>query len=267
MNHLKRTLNQGILTIGLNRPEKRNAFFPEMIYEITAAFVEASKDKSLRAVLLTGEGTSFCAGGDLEWMQSMAGFTRAQNLKDAEALFAMFWSVRNCPIPVVGRVFGHCFGGGAGLIAACDVVSAESKTQFCFSEVKWGLVPAVISPFVVDRVARAKVSEWFITAKVFQSAEAQSAGLIHHLGAMAEVDFYLEETFKLILHAAPEAIRATKKMLNGYSTIDWKKARTSVTKLIAERRVSEEGQKGLQAFLDKKSPQWSEPPYGSPAKI
>lgn len=267
MKHLLLSHNLGVLTISLNRPEKRNAFFPEMIAEITKAFTDVAKDKSVRAVLLTAEGKSFCSGGDLEWMKSMAEYTLQKNLKDADRLFEMYWRIRNCPVPVVGRVFGHCFGGGAGLTAVCDIVAGETHTQYSFSEVKWGLVPAVISPFVVERARAAHVAEWFTTAKVFTSPEALQGGLINFCGTIDEVDRYLEQTFKSILNSAPEAVRETKKLLQSYSQTDWKKARARVTKLIAQRRVSEEGQRGLKAFLDKTNPQWSEPPYGRPAKI
>lgn len=267
MSHLKLSRNNSVLSVLLNRPEKRNAFFPPMIQEITTVFNDVAKDKDLRAVLLTSEGISFCAGGDLEWMRSMAAFTVKDNIKDADELFAMYWAIRNCPVPVIGRVFGHCFGGGAGLVAVCDIVSAETKTQFSFSEVKWGLVPAVISPFVVERASRAKISEWFTTAKVFHATEALAGGLINHVGTMVEMDFFIEETLKRIVSSAPEAVRETKKLLHYYSSIDWKSARSHMTKLIAERRVSVEGQRGLKAFIDKKNPQWSESPYGAPAKI
>lgn len=180
--------------------------------EITKAFKEIAKDQKVRAVLLTGEGQSFCSGGDLEWMKSMSKFTFAQNVKDAKELFAMYWAIRSCPVPVIGKVFGHCFGGGAGLNAVCDVVAAEEQTQFSFSEVKWGLVPAVISPFVVERASQSFVRETFITAKVFGVLEALHGGLINFTGTMSDVDLYLEDTFKLILGAAPDAIRETKKL-------------------------------------------------------
>jgi methylglutaconyl-CoA hydratase len=264
---LKLTSNQGVRTVSLNRPEKRNAFHPGMIREITKAFKEISKDEKARAVLLTGEGQSFCSGGDLEWMKSMADYTLAQNLKDAKELFAMYWAIRSCPVPVIGKVFGHCFGGGAGLNAVCDIVAAEEQTQFSFSEVKWGLVPAVISPFVVERATQTFVRETFITAKVFGVHEALHGGLINFAGTTGDVDKYLEGTIKQILGAAPEAVRETKKLHQSYSSIQWKKLEPQVTKLIAKRRVSAEGQKGLKAFLEKQSPQWSESPYGKPAKI
>lgn len=238
-----------------------------MIKEITKAFKEIAKDQKVRAVLLTGEGPSFCSGGDLEWMKSMASYTLAQNVKDAKELFAMYWAIRSCPVPVIGKVFGHCFGGGAGLNAVCDIVAAEEQTQFSFSEVKWGLVPAVISPFVVERATQTFVRETFITAKVFGVLEAMQGGLINFTGTEADVDQYLQDTFKSILAAAPEAVRETKKLHQSYSTIQWKKVEPQVTKLIAKRRVSAEGQKGLKAFLEKQSPKWSEWPYVNPPKV
>jgi methylglutaconyl-CoA hydratase len=267
MQHLKLSQSHGVLKVALNRPERRNAFFPEMISEVTRIFKDLKTDESVRAVVLTGEGKSFCSGGDLEWMKSMAGYTLKQNLKDASELYEMYWAIRSCPVPVIGRVFGHCFGGGAGLTAVCDIVAAEGATQFCFSEVKWGLVPAVISPFVSERAQPVKVREWFITAKVFDASEALNGGLINFAGSLAEVDAYVEKTVELIQGAAPQAIQETKKLHRSYSTISWKKVRPIVTELIARRRVSEEGQKGLQAFLEKREPRWSESPYGTPAKI
>lgn len=258
MSLLKITHNLGVRTISLNRPEKRNAFFPEMIQAITTAFKDAAKDKAVRAILLTGEGQSFCSGGDLEWMKSMAAYTLKQNVKDAEELFEMYWTIRNTPVPVIGKVFGHAFGGGAGLTAVCDLVAAEEKTQICFSEVKWGLVPAVISPFVTERAQSAKVREWFMTAKVFNAREAVEGGLINFAGPMDQVDAYIEKSLKQLLAAAPEAVRDTKALHQFYSPIDWKKTKPKVTKLIAARRVSAEGQTGLKAFLEKREPKWSD---------
>src|SRR5665213_1791835 len=178
MDYLKVVENLGVLTVSLNRPEKRNAFFPPMIGEITKTFMKAANNDGLRSVLLTGERPSFCSGGDAEWMRSMAEFTEKQNIADSENLFDMYASIYNCPVPVLGGVFGHCFGGGAGLVAVCDIVAAESATQFSFSEVKLGLVPAVISPFVMERVAHTKALEWFVTGQVFTSEEAMLGGLI-----------------------------------------------------------------------------------------
>jgi len=267
MSNVRISQSMGIRTIALNRPQKRNAFHAEMIAEITKAFKEVASDKQVRAVLLTAEGSTFCAGGDLEWMKSTIDYTAKQNLKDAERLFDMFWAIRSVPVPVVGRIFGHAFGGGAGLVSACDIVVAESGTQFCFSEVKWGLVPAVISPFVAEKVLPSRAREWFLTAKVFGCSEALSAGLIGFSGNMAEVDAEVEAILFRIRDTAPQAVRETKKLHQSFSSVSWKAVRTKVTKLIAARRVSEEGQSGLKAFVEKRNPQWSPPPYGAPAKI
>ena len=200
MKHLKVTQNQNVVTVALNRPEKRNAFHPEMIVEITKVFEAFGKDKNVRAVLLTGEGESFCAGGDLEWMRSMAKFTFRKNLTDANQLYDMFWRIRSCPVPVIGRVFGHCFGGGAGLVAVCDIVAAEQKTQFCFSEVKVGLVPAVISPFVTERAQPAWIREWFLTARVFLANEAVTGGLVNFEGNQLDVDDFVDASVFLMEH-------------------------------------------------------------------
>ena len=267
MNSIKVTQNNSIVTVSLNRPEKRNAFHPEMISEITKAFKSLAKDKTVRAVVLTGEGESFCSGGDLEWMKSMAKYSLKQNLQDATRLFDMYWAIRCCPVPVIGRVFGHGFGGGAGLVAVCDIVAAEQKTQFCFSEVKWGLVPAVISPFVVEKAQAAWIREWFLTARVFLADEAVTGGLVGFAADQNDCDEFVEHTLKLILAAAPDAVKQTKSLHQSYSTVDWKKAKAKVTKLIAQRRVSDEGQKGLKAFLEKRTPVWSESGYGAPAKV
>jgi len=267
LQHLKLSNSQGVLTVSMNRPEKRNAFFPEMIRELTKAFEDASKSSSVRAVVLTGEGESFSSGGDLDWMRSMAKYTLKQNIKDAERLFDMYWAISRCRVPVIGRAFGHCFGGGAGLNAVCDIVAAETKTQYCFSEVKWGLVPAVISPFVFERVHSNRIAEWFMTAKVFTAPEALEAGLIHFHGSMQEVDTYIDQTLMSLLNAAPLAVRETKRLLRSFSPLEWKLVRPRVVKAIATARVGDEGQKGLSAFLNKENPRWSEPGYGAPKKI
>ncbi|MGE4131561.1 MAG: enoyl-CoA hydratase-related protein [Bdellovibrionales bacterium] len=267
MKHLKVTENQSIVTVALNRPEKRNAFHPDMIAEISTCFAQLNRDERLRAVILTGEGESFCAGGDLAWMKSMADYTLLENIDDAGRLFDMYAAIFECPVPVIGHVFGHCFGGGAGLVAVCDMVAAESSTQFCFSEVKWGLVPAVISPFVTARAKAAFVREWFFTAKVFMADEAVSGGLVNFSGTRGDIDRYVENLAKSILAAAPQAVRESKLLQNSYVGYDWPLIRARVTKLIAERRVSDEGQSGLKAFLEKRQPQWSSPPYGQPPKV
>lgn len=266
MKTLRLTQNLGVMNVALNRPEKRNAFQPEMIRELTQVFAGVESDPTVRAVLLTGEGVTFCAGGDLEWMKSMAQFTRDENLRDAEGLFDMFATIRSCPVPLIGRIHGHAMGGGLGLVALCDIVAAESRTVFCFSEVKWGLVPSVISPFVREKMEHRWAHEWMLTARTFTAADAQRASLIQFHGDTAQVDAYIEETLNLLNQAAPGALRETKKILLAQSQVDWKEMRRLTCQVIADRRVSAEGQRGLQAFLEKKNPNWTDL-YGPKSKI
>ena len=267
MQNLKITQSNGVRTVSLNRPLRRNAFEPILIKELKAQFQEIAEQRNVRAVVLTGEGTSFCSGGDLEWMKAAGQLTRDENVRDAECLFDMFKAIRDVPVPVIARVFGHCFGGGLGLVAACDLVAAEATTQFCFSEVKWGLAPSVISPFVAEKAAPHMLREWFITAKVFDAAEAMRGGLVHFAGKLGDVDDYIERTLRLFREAAPHAIAATKELHQKSSGIDWDYMRTYTTELIADRRMSEEGQTGLAAFLDKSKPKWTLGAAGAANKI
>lgn len=255
MQFIKVEVKDQVQWISLNRPEKRNAFHPGMMAELTKAFRDVSL-QSARAVVLTGEGESFCAGGDLDWMKSMAGYSLQENAKDSENLFDMYEAVRVCPLPVVGRVKGHAFGGGLGLLAVCDIVAAESKTQFCFSEVKWGLVPAVISSFVLEKMKPSKTREWMLTAKIFSASEGLDAGLLHFEGSESQVDQYVADTLKFLLKAGPEALRETKKLLRFLNENGPEVYRRESTRVIAERRVSAEGQAGLQSFLEKKPTPW-----------
>jgi methylglutaconyl-CoA hydratase len=256
VKHLEISERDRVMTVAMNRPERRNAFHPEMIDELTKIFLKVRKMPDVRAVVLTGKGESFCSGGDLEWMKSMASYTKTENLRDAERLFKMFQSIRECPLPVIGRVFGHAFGGGAGLLAVCDIVIADAETQICFSEVKWGLVPAVISPFVVDRASASAIRYWFLTACVFKAEEARAGGLVHFAGSPSACDKYLEQTIDLLRAAGPEAVRLTKTLHQSFSPVKWSVVKAKVTRLIAERRVSAEGQAGLGAFLQRKTPVW-----------
>lgn len=254
MKHIKVEDKNHVRTIELNRPERRNAFHPGMIDELTSVFRDS---EGLRAVVLRGAGDSFCSGGDLEWMKSMAGYTYEENKKDSLALFDMFQAASSISCPLLGRVHGHAFGGALGLIAVCDIVVAEAGTQFCFSEVRWGLAPAVISPFVVAKMAPHKAREWMLTAKVFSAAEAADAGLVHFVGSTEQIDESLSKTLHKISQAGPEAVRATKQLLHFLSENAESAYRTEAARVIAERRVSAEGQKGLQAFFAKTKPDWN----------
>lgn len=240
-----------IKIVELNKPELKNAFNPEMISEITEAFKQLSQDKSVRAVILKGAGTAFCAGADLNWMKSMVDFSFEQNIKDSEKLWEMFEAIAFCEAPVIGLVHGAAFGGALGLIAACDYVIADEATKYCFSEVRLGLSPAVISSFILRKCADAQVRPYMLNAEVFDSVTAQRMGLVHMIKNVNEC---LAETRKFSALGI-EAIRETKKLLNNIekskSEKSWAEQKKLTTTVISERRMSKEGQERLKAFLNK----------------
>ena len=244
-------------TVTLNRPDVRNAFDPGMIRELTDAFLGLNADSRLRAVILRGEGKSFCAGADLAWMQSMVGFTLEQNRKDSEQLFDMFATLNSCPVPILGVVHGHVMGGALGLLSACDIVAAESNTVFAFSEARLGLVPAVISPFVAQKIRPSAAYRFMLNADNFTAEDALRGGLIHFHGDSAAVDQFVQHNLRTIVENGPQAVRASKALLREVLPHpDWNQVRAQTTQLIAERRVSAEGQEGLRGFLEKRRPSW-----------
>ena len=242
--------------VKLHRPEIRNAFNPEMISEITKTFLDLEKRQDLRAVVLQGEGKAFCAGGDLNWMKEMVNFSFEQNLQDSTVLFEMFEAIAHCTLPVIGLVHGAAFGGALGLIAACDEVIAEEGAQFCFSEVKLGIAPAVISAFVLRKANAGKVRPLMLSASVFSPNIAQQAGLVTEVVGHGEGHTALQKTLQPYLQAGPQAVRETKKLLNNLESLNWKQQKEATAKVIAERRASPEGQEGLRAFLEKREPTW-----------
>lgn len=246
-----------VATVSLNRPDVRNAFHPNMIRELTEAFTVLGSRKDLSLLVLRGEGKSFCSGADLGYMKSMAGYSFEENEKDSQQLFGMFWALRSCPHPVVGRVHGHVMGGALGLVALCDVVAAVDGTQFCFSEVRLGLAPAVISPFVIERMNVSQARRYMMTGEVFTVADALASALVHFAGDDASVDRFLDGLVKSMCQNGPEGVRATKALIRTMSeNSDWARRREMTTKVIAERRVSDEGQEGLKGFLEKREPSW-----------
>lgn len=247
---------EGVAEVILARPDLRNAFNPEMIAEITAVFKALAKRKDLRAVVLRGEGKSFCAGADLGWMKEMVKYSLAKNKKDSEKLYEMFAAIDACPLPVIGLVQGAAFGGALGLIACCDIVIAEEQTQFCFSEVKLGLVPAVISHFVLKKTSLGLVSPLMLLGRVFSCAEAERAGLVHSVVGLADLELTKNALLNQFGEVGPEAVRETKKLIHKLHGLTPPKSKAETTKVIAARRVSAEGQEGLQSFFDKKTPLW-----------
>jgi methylglutaconyl-CoA hydratase len=235
-----------VLRVTLARPDRRNAFDAQLIGELAEAFVDVGR---ARAVVLAGEGASFCAGADVEWMRASAGLSLDENIADANAMRRMFEAIESCPAPVVARVQGHALGGGAGLVAAADIAVADPKTLFAFSEVKLGIIPAVISPFALAKIGPAAARRYFVTGERFDAATALRIGLVSEVAE--RLDDAVERIVGELLSAAPRAARWAKRLVRerpeGAETARW----------IAERRTSDEGRQGLEAFLEKRAPPWT----------
>lgn len=245
-----------IVYVVLNRPEVRNAFHPGMIAEITETFLKLSKRKDLRAIVLRGAGKAFCAGADLNWMKEMVNYNSKENQKDSYRLFDMFNAVWSCELPVIGEIHGAAFGGALGLIACCDYVIAEEKTQLCFSEVKLGISPAVISHFILKKCSQGVVLPLMLSGKVFSPQEVQYSGLIHTVTTELDIETQVEKTCSLFRDAGKEAVRETKKLVRKMGSLNLGAAKKESAKIISERRISAEGQEGLKSYLEKRSPSW-----------
>jgi methylglutaconyl-CoA hydratase len=240
----------------LNRPEKHNAFNVEMITELTEFFLQAPNDKFARAIVMMGAGPSFCSGADIDWMKSMAEFSFEQNRKDAERLYEMFEAADNCALPVIGYLQGSIFGGGVGLVSICDIAVAEANAKFCFSEARLGLIPGVISSFVMRKMRPNKAREFMLTAAPFSAQQAYEAGLIEHFERELEAREYLTHALQSITHNGPEALREIKNLLRYGRSANPAQMKVESVRQIAERRVSSEGQEGLASFLQKRKPGW-----------
>ena len=247
--NLKVDHQQNFSIVTLNRPQVKNAFDPDMIAEITATFKALSKRKETDFILLQGEGSVFCAGADLSWMKKMINYTKAENKKDSEKMWTMFETIKSCPKPVIAKVHGAVMGGGLGLVACADYVYAEANTQFCFSEVKLGLAPAVISSFVLRKISVAFAQPLMIAGTLFSTDQSLAMGLVQK---KYSGDISQEEILKPFLQAGPQAMMATKKML-AEMTKDarWLKKKSLTTTLISSLRVAPEAQNRIGAFLAK----------------
>jgi methylglutaconyl-CoA hydratase len=248
MSALRIERDDDILRITLARPDSRNAFDALLIEELADAFVDVGK---ARAVVLAGEGASFCAGADIEWMRRSADLSQEENVADANALRRMLETVDGCPAPVVAVVHGHALGGGAGLVAVSDIAVAHERTVFAFSEVKLGITPAVISPFALRKIGESAARRYFVTGERFDAAVALRIGLVHEV--TSDPAGALDRVLTELRTAGPRAARHAKRLVldrpDGPET----------ARRIAERRTSEEGQAGLRAFLARERPPWAPP--------
>lgn len=245
------------LTVTLNRPEIRNAFNDELISELTHAFLEGDKDSSLRLVVLEGAGEAFCAGGDLNWMKKCAQYSSAQNQDDARKLGVMLQTINEFPRPVVAKVHGAVFGGGLGLISVCDYVIASAETMFSFSEVKLGLIPAVIGPFVINKIGESATRALFLTGERFVAARAFGLGLVHQVVEnKAKGDEAAAKIGAEILQGSPQAQGVAKKFIREIREIPFSQKLDKAAQTLADLRATPEGQEGLTAFLEKRKPNW-----------
>ena len=246
-----------VATITLNRPQLRNAFNEDAIADLTMAFDEVSQDAGVRAIVLAANGPAFCAGADLNWMKKMAGYTLAENEADALRLADMLRTIYFSPKPVVARVQGDCYAGGMGLVAACDIVVASDNVNFCLSEVKLGLIPATISPYVIKAMGDQASRRYFLTAERFDAREAKRLGLAHEVVPSEELDTTVNTIVKALVNNSPNAVREAKKLVRDIAGLPIDDVLLADTAgRIANIRASAEGREGVASFLEKRKPAW-----------
>jgi methylglutaconyl-CoA hydratase len=255
--HLLTRREASVEYLTLNRPEVRNAFNDEMIGELADWAEELRAASDVRAVVIDGAGKSFSAGADVTWMAKTVRYSEEENLRDAMAASQMFSSINTLPCPVIGKVHGAALGGGAGVVACCDIAVASTDTVFGFTEVKLGISPAVISPFVIEKIGRSAARELFLTGARFSAQRAHDLGLVHAVVTEPELDDVVARFVAEILSGGPEAIAAAKALIATVSHAPLDQVSGVTAGAIARRRVSAEGQEGLTAFLEKRKPRWS----------
>ena len=248
-----------VLTVALNRPASHNAMTQEMILELIAVFTTLPEREDVRVVVLTGNGRSFCAGADLNYMRAASDYAFDDNVRDGQAIFDLMQMINECPKPVVGRVMGAIIGGGMGLVSCCDIVVSAERATFGLSEVRLGILPATIAPFVLAKIGVSNGRQLFLTGERFTPQQAQEFGLIHHIVPEDELDTKVHERTQQLLQAAPAAQAAGKTLIQYVSThTDQDLLREYTSRLIASRRASDEGKEGMSSFLEKRLPYWQQ---------
>jgi methylglutaconyl-CoA hydratase len=267
--------NDGLARVTLNRPHRRNAFDARMVEELCEAFTELGQNPSVRAIVLAGNGSAFCAGADINWMGSGGAVSASQARKDAEQLMRMFRTIDECPCPVIGRIHGAAFGGGVGMIAVCDIAVAVEDATFALTEVRLGMVPAVIAPFLLRKTGDSFLRRFCLTGEPFSSSTARQCNLVHDVVEGNKLDSRVDELVHMVLRLAPQAARDTKALFRRLLSFSDDERWRACVEANAHARLSAEAQEGLRAFLERRSPVWAamsekqgkEPKEGKPHDV
>ena len=254
---LRTDFKDGVFTVELHRPEVRNAFNEILISDLQDTFDAIAKDDSIRIVIFKGSAPTFCAGGDLNWMQKSVNLSKKENGVETKVLTHMFHTMNSCPKPVIGFVQGAAIGGGVGLVSICDYVVASRDTTFSLSEVRLGLIPACIGPFVLPKIGESHARAYFMSAERFDAERAKEIGLIHEVvAAPADLVAAEERIKKNLMQCGPKAMQAAKALISGIKKRSYNESLSFVAATLADLRISKEGQEGLKAFLEKRKPNW-----------
>ncbi len=244
--------------VTLSRDDVRNAFNGQMLADLLDAFAAAPKVPGGRVVVLTGVGSAFCAGADLSWMRAVRDFTYEQNLAESMDVAAVMRRIYDCPLPTIARVNGPAIGGGAGLVACCDLAVAAESARFSLSEVKLGLIPSCISPYVIRKIGEGKARELFLTGERISAEKAREIGLVNEVAKEGELDVIVARWLNQLVTSGPVAVAKCKELIRNVPRMDLDEAGPYTAEMIAKMRVSDEGQEGMAAFLEKRKPGWAE---------
>lgn len=257
MKHLELEVSAYVATLTLNRPDVRNAFNEEVIAELSQAFAELGSREDVRCIVLAARGAAYCAGADLNWMRRMADYSHAENLADGGQLAAMLRAIHECPKPTIAKVQGDTYAGGTGLVAACDIAVSVDTAYYCLSEVRLGLVPATISPYVIRAMGERAAHRYFLTAERFDAREALRIGFVHEVVPADRLDASVAALTKALVNAGPDAVRVCKKLVHDVAGQPLTPELIGMTvNMIADIRASDEGREGVQSFLQKRQPAW-----------
>ncbi|SLM46724.1 putative Enoyl-CoA hydratase [Nitrospira japonica] len=252
--------HDGVTRVTLNRPHRRNAFDAGMVEALSRVFDESGRNPSVRAVVLTGNGPAFCAGADIDWMRSGGTRSAPERRKDAEELMRMFRAIDECPCPVIARVQGPAFGGGVGMIAACDIAVAVEDATFALSEVRLGMVPSVIAPVLLRKTGESFLRRCCLTGEPFSASAAKQGNLIHDVVEKTQLDARVDELIQSVLRAAPQAAQDTKALLHRLPALSGNEQWNTCVESNVRARLSDEAQEGFRAFLERRAPVWTAMP-------